>query len=569
MAILDIQASVLSITNQTPTANSVEDAQRFVVSSIPKELLTYAQTVSSTFTGGAGVAVTANESIADVQRNGYSCRQISLSESKWAGDSSSLKYATSKHPVYWMDSGVIKILPEPAGVEDGYYYFIDYSKIDDSSDLRNAVINYSVSKEFTKLASDNLPSWGSLVISSSPPSPSFGSDLIISASAPVAPESPSFTYTNASVSDIVKPLISIGDMAALEESAPSYDKPILNLTSFPTISWTLPDAPVSPIVNAESGGITIDFSQAAPTYTPPVMTSPDWADTENWITTEEDSEMLSSRIQAIQAQISEFSAKLNESQAFFNKESAEYQAQLQISIQNASQKSSGDGMVIQKFSNSINSYQAEVNSIISSNTNQIVEWQQENTLNIQRYGADIQNELNEFNKDNTVYQQDIQRKLQNLAKDIQENLENAKNGIAIESANLGKDVQLAVQNAAQDYKQDVEEYAAKLQTYNSELSVYDKNVQKEVQDYTNTLNKNVQEYQSKLALYSAELQKYQSETGEKMQEAALKSQNMQRYEREADRYYAWAKNEIQSYIQNNSKMIQQTMAAQMAAQQQG
>jgi len=391
MAITDIQASVLSITNQTPTANSVEDAQRFVVSSIPKELLTYAQTVSSTFTGGAGIAVTANESIADVQRNGYSCRQISLSESKWAGDSSSLKYATSKHPVYWMDSGVIKILPEPAGVEDGYYYFIDYSKIDDSSDLRNAVINYTASKEFTKLASDNLASWNSLVIPSPPSSPSFGSDLTIDVSAPIAPSI---------------------DVVTLDNTA-----------------WV------------------------APTYVPPVMQSPDWSDVENWITTEEDSEMLNSRVAAIQSQIAEYTAKLNESQSNFNKESAIYSTKVNESVQNAQ-------------------------------------------------------------------------------------LDSAKD--------------------AQD-----------LQKYQSELSEYQNKISIEVQNYVNSFNKNSQEYQSELALYGSELQKYQGEIAEETQEQAIKAQNVQRYEREADRYYSWCKAEIQAYIQNNSKMIQQTMAAQVAAQQQG
>ena len=39
MAITDIQATVLANTGKTPTANSIEDAQKFVVSTIPKDLL--------------------------------------------------------------------------------------------------------------------------------------------------------------------------------------------------------------------------------------------------------------------------------------------------------------------------------------------------------------------------------------------------------------------------------------------------------------------------------------------------------------------------------------------------
>ena len=114
----------------------------------------FAQTQSSTFTGGVGVSVDA-DTITEVQRNGYSCTQISIAESKWAADSGSLKKATSTHPVWWNDNGVIKILPEPVGSEDGYYYFIDHTKIDDDSDLRNVVINYACFKEFAKLMMDS------------------------------------------------------------------------------------------------------------------------------------------------------------------------------------------------------------------------------------------------------------------------------------------------------------------------------------------------------------------------------------------------------------------------------
>ena len=52
MAITDIQATVLANTGRTPTANSIEDAQRFVVSSIPKNLLRWAVTETVPATHG-------------------------------------------------------------------------------------------------------------------------------------------------------------------------------------------------------------------------------------------------------------------------------------------------------------------------------------------------------------------------------------------------------------------------------------------------------------------------------------------------------------------------------------
>ena len=155
MATAAITAEIKDITGvSTADVDFIPSAQKFVVANVPKNLLLFAQTQSSTFTGGGGVSVNV-DTITEVQRNGYSCRQISISDSKWAADSTSLKKATTTHPVWWNDNGVVKILPEPAGSEDGYYYFIDYTKIDDDSDLRNVVINYACFKEFAKLMMDS------------------------------------------------------------------------------------------------------------------------------------------------------------------------------------------------------------------------------------------------------------------------------------------------------------------------------------------------------------------------------------------------------------------------------
>ena len=147
-------------------------------------------------------------------------------------------------------------------------------------------------------------------------------------------------------------------------------------------------------------------------------------------------------------------------------------------------------------------------------------------------------------------------------------MQNAQNDIAINNNNLQKDVQISLQNAVQDFQQDVQEYSAKVQKYNSELNQYQQDINKEVQDFVNTLNKESQEYQNKIALYNADLQKYQAEAGENAQKIASATQNSTFYSNESKKYYDWSQLEISSYIQNNSKMINQTMAAQAAAQQQ-
>ena len=120
MAITDIQATVLRVTGVTPTANSVEDAQRFVVSKIPKELLSFAQKASSASTDGSAISFSVNDSITDVQRNGYSCLEIPMGDAIWALDSSSLRYATAKHPVFYHKQGGVHFAP----VTDGSNFYV-------------------------------------------------------------------------------------------------------------------------------------------------------------------------------------------------------------------------------------------------------------------------------------------------------------------------------------------------------------------------------------------------------------------------------------------------------------
>ena len=254
MAVTDIQTTVSNLTGVSPSANTVEDAQKFVVASIPKELLLFAQKVSSSSTDGSAISFSVNDSITDVQRNGYSCRKISMSDAVWVLDSTSLRYATAKHPVFYHKQGAIHFAPVTDGSNAGYVFYVDYSLIDDDCDLRNAVIYRSSAAEFEKLATSKVTDWSDLTLPVSPPAPSFGSDLSISSSSPVAP-----TITASTV-----------DTSGW--TSPSYTKPVLTVTSNPSItdldiSAAIPVSPESPSYNA--GAISI--SSSPPTYTKPVL----------------------------------------------------------------------------------------------------------------------------------------------------------------------------------------------------------------------------------------------------------------------------------------------------------
>ena len=90
--------------------------------------------------------------------------------------------------------------------------------------------------------------------------------------------------------------------------APTYTKPTLVLDTKPSISdlSITASAPTVPVLNPEA--ITNSNITEA-TFNTPVLTTPNWSDTENWITTEEDNEMVSSRLSVIGAQINDFNTK--------------------------------------------------------------------------------------------------------------------------------------------------------------------------------------------------------------------------------------------------------------------
>ena len=287
MAVTDIQATVLSNTGRTPTANSVEDAQKFVVASIPKDLLKWAasETVPSTHGGDNDpqqvTLPVGTDSVISVRRDSYVAEEVSVQERGFIGNSSSLKKATNVFPKYFIaDGNRVITKPDPDSTYKIYVMYVDFSKLDDDCDLRNAVINYASSKEFSALA-----------ISS----------------------------------------------------------------TFPSMSWG---------------------KETPPVFTPPVLQQPDWSDVENWITTEEDSEMLNSRVSAIQSQIAEYTAKLQSAQAEFGADLQDYQARLDETVQlnqgQISEWQAENGVklshYIQMSSQYYNWAAAEIKSYIENNT---------------------------------------------------------------------------------------------------------------------------------------------------------------------------------------------------------
>jgi len=621
MATTNISTEIVSITGVSAHAASDEfivSAQKFIASSVPKELLWFAATQSSAIQNSSGFDVYSSDSVLAVEREGYPASEVPFSMSKWIDNSASLRKATNLFPKWYHAQGKVFIKPDPAsgGSDDGYVYYVEHTQLDDDCDLRNAVVFHASSQEFTKLSSGKVTDWSDLTVPIAPASPDFGSDFSITSVHPVLPSITSVTFSSIdSDVDASSPVFTTASVAAgsvYTGSAPTYSSPVKqsqvafadywSLGDFGdndpgslSISAILPVPPSSPSISSPGVGAIskADISGDVPTYTSPVMSAPDFTDANTWINTEEDPEMVAARIQTINAQISEFGARIQDSLNLFNKENARYQANIQAeitkvqidaqdsqkeadltfqaSVQDYSQElalfgakvqeyQTEVGTEVQEYTQNLSRYQLELNTVYTA-------WAKTESDNISLYQSDIQNELNSFNKRNVAFQAQVQESMQEIQVTNQVNIAKAQSDLQLSISNEDRSQQRQLQNSVQDMQAIVSDNESKMSKFQGEVSKYQADIGKEVQEYTQVLDKTSKEYQSELALYGADLQKYQSEVGEKTQKITSATQNAAYYSNESKKYYEWAIAEVNMYIQNNSKMINKTMAAQSAAQQ--
>ena len=471
-----------------------------IISALPDSLLLKSSDESAITSSGLAID---NRRILEVHKDSYTAREVSYSDVARNKDSGSIYYSATVDPVFYLKGEKVYIVS--GGSEtSGKLIYVPKQPTGDGTNL----ITYaSTATQYFPLEAEYLMVLGSAVRclqrlladkTSSLPTDISAPALPV---APSSPSAPSFTYTDASVSDIVQPLVSISDMAALTESAPSYVPPVLTLGAAPTISdlSISANAPVPPTLTSN----TVSFSTTAPVYTSPIVT-PSFSDVDNFISTDEDVELAGAKIQEINAQIGEYQANIQNQLNIFNDANVEYQSEFQKAIKNADLSQVDDSQLIQKYQAELQEYQANVSKEIQEYQQNLDAdlrvWQAERQTDLQKYSADIQNALNSFNEDSVVYQQDIQRKSQNFQKDIQVAIQNAQQEFNTRKSILDKNVQLGLQNAINNFQENVQEYRAQLDKY-----------QAENQNYQGQVGATVQKYNSDMQNFSAKMQKHNTD----------------------------------------------------------
>ena len=161
MANTNIELDIENITGVTDANDQfIISAQKFVVASVPKDLLKWAGTDTVRGTHGGDNSPTtltlpyASSSILDVSRNGFSAQKVPSSMKGFIANSASLNFDTETFPKYYVSAGnTVIVKPNPTAGETAIVNYVDHLNVDDDCDLRNAVVFHAASKEFEKLAS--------------------------------------------------------------------------------------------------------------------------------------------------------------------------------------------------------------------------------------------------------------------------------------------------------------------------------------------------------------------------------------------------------------------------------
>jgi hypothetical protein len=366
------------------------DACKEIIHVLPLELKAKCSTVSTLNNSATTLDMDGIGDILHVTRlsadsGGYQvpCREIPAQYGGLAEDNTDLNYfATVNDPVYWVDSSsdvsTLKVKPTTTSAQTAIVHHITYPTVNvsDVSVIANfpdeaeyLVVLYTAVKQlhqYMNLKKSDLPSF---VV---PPRPTRTTQTGFS------------SYTS-----------------GLSETDPG----IFSISAV---------APAVPLVSTTS----VSFSQTAPTFTKPVV-APDFAQVNTYIDTNEDIELASVKLQEISAQLNEYSANIQNEQVEFNKESVEYQAQLQISIQDAQFDNQEDARKLQKYQAEVSTYQTNINKEVQQYSTKLSQYQLELNTSYQAWAKTESDNISAYQADTATYQAEVTTKVQEFTQNLQ------------------------------------------------------------------------------------------------------------------------------------------------------
>ena len=307
------------------------DGAKEIINSLPGHLLPLCAS-SQTFTSGSADTLTTGKILNVFRSDGdinQPCRKIPAKQKGRVSDPEDMAYATITDPIYYIDNNGLDVLPSGGSCS---YSEVQYPAVAYSADAVTA---------FPDEAEHLVVLYGAVK----------------------------------SIQNVLGGKSSNSDITtAVDAANTELDKIVtdINIPVAPDIN-TISYADVTAPSKAGIGG-------SVPTFTKPVV-GLDFAQVNTHLDTNEDTELASTKIQQIQAQLSEYNANIQNEQAEFNKENAKYQANvqaemakhnsdLQVAIANGNKNMeklvADNNSTIQKYSNELQSYQAQVSKLVQS-----------------------------------------------------------------------------------------------------------------------------------------------------------------------------------------------------------
>ena len=284
-----VEDKIGAVSDDTALSDYLTAGAKFIVNILPPERVE--KFTTDLADAGSGVSVTTSR-VLRAHKSGYKARRIDAGLSAQAINSSSIHYAGSTDPVWYISNGLAYVKPTSGTVVAMAYPTVAYGDSTIAAfpvDLDEGVVLYACIQGRLRQMSDlTITTLGGLSISTF--------------AKPIAPPSPSFTYTDAVYSNAA--------YTSAEYTPAIYVNALID-----TISAT-----------------TISFADTL-AYTPPVFGgSYSNADT---ALTNQDIELANAHLNKVSAQLEQMQKDLLVSLNDFNKDKGEFDAALQIAISQA------------------------------------------------------------------------------------------------------------------------------------------------------------------------------------------------------------------------------------------
>ena len=310
------------------------------------------------------------------------CRRIPANKRGRAADSSDMEYATTSDPVYYVKDGKFNILPSGAGLLVSVPTYSQSSVIDASGNA--TITNFPNEAEYLVVLYAAIKA---LQQAMNGKSSSLPTDVTLP-SAPVAPEISTVSYTDATNVDASIESIVVPAKIDVSSNAPAFTKP--------TTALALSE-------------VTLDLFN-------------------------EDLELASTRLQKVQAQISEIRTNFENEKAEFDKENTRYQMEFQEEVTKVTQdlqaeiekfrtkaeiarfnKQQDQALNLANAAKQIEDVIADNNGKLQKYVSELQKYQAEVSSEIQNYSAKIQKQVTDY--------QWIASQHQNLTADYQRGLQ--------------------------------------------------------------------------------------------------------------------------------------------------